>query len=188
MGLFGKVFKKNEHHSKKHFPKGFYKIPVFEVVRLTDKCVKVVFDVPADLKEKFSFIPGQYINIIEEIIRLHGYEHIKEEKTISTNEDKIKIENSPANKKHKIYERLKKILASENYQEIIVLADAIYEKSVAFLDNFQEIGKALKKADDYYVSAQKKLVEGKGNLVEKLQTLKNISGISSSKKIPESLL
>ena len=62
------------------------------------------------------------IDIIEEIIRLHGYEHIKEEKTISTNEDKIKIENSSANKRHKIYERLKKILASENYQEVITFS------------------------------------------------------------------
>jgi ring-1,2-phenylacetyl-CoA epoxidase subunit PaaE len=67
MGLFGKVFKKNEHHSKKHFPKGFFKIPVAEVVKVTDKCVKVVFDIPADLKDKFSYKPGQYINIIEEI-------------------------------------------------------------------------------------------------------------------------
>ena len=62
------------------------------------------------------------IDIIEEIIRLHGFEHIKEEKVISTNEEKIKIENSPSNKRYKIYERVKKILASEKYQEIITFS------------------------------------------------------------------
>tara|TARA_B110000858_G_scaffold28848_1_gene30812 strand:+ start:431 stop:2827 length:2397 start_codon:yes stop_codon:yes gene_type:complete len=62
------------------------------------------------------------IDIIEEIIRLHGYDHIREEKIISTKEEKISIENAQANKKHKIYERVKKTLASQNYQEIITFS------------------------------------------------------------------
>ena len=62
------------------------------------------------------------IDLIEEIIRLHGFQYIQEEKIISTNEEKIKIKNSPSNKKHKIYQRLKKILASEKYQEIITFS------------------------------------------------------------------
>jgi phenylalanyl-tRNA synthetase beta chain len=62
------------------------------------------------------------IDLIEEIIRLHGFDHIREEKVISTNEEKLKIKNSPSNKRYKIYERLKKILASEKYQEIITFS------------------------------------------------------------------
>ena len=84
-----------------------------------------------------------------------------------------------------IWQRYKR---EENYQEIKELALRIYEKSVGFLEDFQEIGKALKKADDCYVSATKKFVDGKGNLVDKLEQFKDKGGINSSKKIPEFLM
>jgi DNA recombination protein RmuC len=86
---------------------------------------------------------------------------------------------------HDIWQRYKR---EENYQQIVSLADAIYEKSVAFLENLEEVGDAIKKADKCYSLAKNKITEGRGNLVQKLQTLKNIGGINSSKKIPESLL
>ncbi len=72
------------------------------------------------------------IDIIEEIIRLHGYDYIKEEKIISTNEEKTKIKNSPANKKHKIYDRVKKTLASENYQEVITFSFHSLNSHISF--------------------------------------------------------
>jgi DNA recombination protein RmuC len=86
---------------------------------------------------------------------------------------------------HDIWQRYKR---EENYQQIVSLADSIYEKSVAFLENLEEIGKAIKKADNYYNLAQKKITEGKGNLVQKLHTLKDIGGLNSNKKIPENFL
>ena len=86
---------------------------------------------------------------------------------------------------HDIWQRYKR---EENYQEIVILADKIYEKSVAFLEDLQDIGEAIEKADKHYLSATKKLVEGRGNLVENLQKLKDKGGINSSKKIPKSLV
>jgi DNA recombination protein RmuC len=86
---------------------------------------------------------------------------------------------------HDIWQRYKR---EENYQQIVSLADSIYEKSVAFLENLEEVGRAIKKADSYYNLAQKKITEGKGNLVQKLTTLKNIGGINSAKKIPETFI
>jgi ring-1,2-phenylacetyl-CoA epoxidase subunit PaaE len=45
-------------------PRGFYEITIKEVRRLTELSVQIVLDIPTDLKEKFHFIPGQYINFI----------------------------------------------------------------------------------------------------------------------------
>jgi ring-1,2-phenylacetyl-CoA epoxidase subunit PaaE len=45
-------------------PRGFYEISIKEVRRLTDLSVQIVLDIPGDLKDKFQFIPGQYINFI----------------------------------------------------------------------------------------------------------------------------
>lgn len=41
----------------------FYKLPVKEVKRETKNSVSIVFDIPKNLKSKFNFIPGQYINV-----------------------------------------------------------------------------------------------------------------------------
>lgn len=64
MALFSKLFKK-DNAPKKH--KGFYALTINEVKRLTNDSVQVVLNVPQDLKETFSFIPGQYINFIIEV-------------------------------------------------------------------------------------------------------------------------
>ncbi len=45
----------------------FFLLPVKEVTRISTSAVSVLFDVPAELKEKFKFIPGQYIDIKKEL-------------------------------------------------------------------------------------------------------------------------
>ena len=49
----------------------FFLLPVKEVTRISTIAVSVLFDVPAELKEEFKFIPGQYIDIK---IELNGEE------------------------------------------------------------------------------------------------------------------
>ena len=70
MGILGNIFKKKEKKAKiakHHTAKGFVEIKVSAITKLTDDCVQISFDIPIDLKEKFKFIPGQYINISVEI-------------------------------------------------------------------------------------------------------------------------
>jgi len=86
---------------------------------------------------------------------------------------------------HDIWQRHKR---EENYLEIIKIADDIYEKAILFLENIEEIGKSLQKVDLNYQQAKKRLSDGNGNLIDKLKKLKNIGGIPSGKKIPETFL
>lgn len=62
MGFLDKVFKKKEKTGKKQ-PKGFELLRVKDIKRETPQAVQITFDVPSDLKSKFSFQPGQYINV-----------------------------------------------------------------------------------------------------------------------------
>ena len=41
----------------------FYALKVAEVIKETPSCVRLIFEVPENLKEKFSFIQGQYITL-----------------------------------------------------------------------------------------------------------------------------
>ena len=59
------------------------------------------------------------IDLIEEIVRIHGFEHIKEVKVTTSNEEQTIINQSISNKMHNIYNRLRKILASKDYREVV---------------------------------------------------------------------
>lgn len=45
----------------------FHKLRVSDITRETDSCVSVAFEVPSDLREDYSFIPGQYLTLEIEI-------------------------------------------------------------------------------------------------------------------------
>ena len=62
MGLFG-IFKSNK--SKTH--KGFHLLKVLSVDALTKDTVKIVFEIPADLKSVYQFKAGQYVDLIADI-------------------------------------------------------------------------------------------------------------------------
>lgn len=64
MGFLGKLFGGKKESKKKD---DFAKLKIASIDRLTDDAVKVTFDVPDEDKIDFSFIPGQYINLIVEI-------------------------------------------------------------------------------------------------------------------------
>ncbi len=63
MGFLG-LFKKKEITS---IPKGFYAIRIKGKIQLTSESVKLVFDIPSDLKSVFHFIPGQYVNLAAQL-------------------------------------------------------------------------------------------------------------------------
>ncbi len=70
MSLFKKLFggKKEETPAKKGTKEATSAVlKIKQIDRLTADAVKVVFEVPEALKESYSYIPGQYLNVIVEV-------------------------------------------------------------------------------------------------------------------------
>ena len=61
MSLFKKIFKKESNLKS---VKGFELLTVSSVKKITIDSVSVSFSIPNDLKNKFSFVPGQYITLL----------------------------------------------------------------------------------------------------------------------------
>lgn len=72
-------------------------------------------------------------------------------------------------------------------QRIVDTANAIYDKFVNFADNFKKIEGALEKAQDAYNDAFKQLKTGKGNITKRLQELKELGLVTTTKQLPENL-
>lgn len=73
-------------------------------------------------------------------------------------------------------------------QRIVDTANAIYDKFVNFADNFKKIEGALEKAQDAYKDAFKQLKTGKGNITKRLQELKELGLVTTTKQLPENLI
>jgi DNA recombination protein RmuC len=78
-------------------------------------------------------------------------------------------------------------LQARSVQDVMNRGTALYEKFVGFVGDLEAVGKGLRTADQSYVSAMKKLVEGPGNLVRQVEMLKKL-GIRTSKALPRTLL
>lgn len=72
-------------------------------------------------------------------------------------------------------------------QRIVDTANAIYDKFVNFADNFKKIEGALEKAQDAYNDAFKQLKTGKGNITKRLQELKELGLVTTTKQLPENM-
>ncbi len=83
MGLFNRKKKKENK-----IPRGFYQVSIKDLRHLTPDAVQVVLDIPADLKDKFSFVPGQYLNFS---ITLNGEEHRRSYSICSGTEEDLSI-------------------------------------------------------------------------------------------------
>lgn len=59
MGILS-LFKRNKNTTT---PRGFYQLTVKQKVPLTENSVKLIFNVPEELKSDFSFTSGQYVNL-----------------------------------------------------------------------------------------------------------------------------
>nr|WP_187672570.1 DNA recombination protein RmuC [Pseudomonas carbonaria] len=76
---------------------------------------------------------------------------------------------------------------SQNAREIAERAGALYDKFVAFVADLDEMGSRLQQLDKAYASARNKLVDGRGNLVGRVENLK-LLGARASKSLSPDLL
>ena len=76
---------------------------------------------------------------------------------------------------------------NRNAQEIARQGGALYDKFVGFLNDLVEVGKKLDDTQKAYKASMNKLSYGKGNLIKKVQDIKEL-GASTRKNLPQSLL
>lgn len=76
---------------------------------------------------------------------------------------------------------------NRNAQNIGQLSGALYDKFINFLEDMEKIGRSLRIADKSYNDAMQKLSIGRGNLVSKLEKIKNL-GAKTSKEMPKNLI
>lgn len=78
-------------------------------------------------------------------------------------------------------------MQARNVQDVMERGAALYEKFVGFVTDMEAIGNNLRKVDQCYTGAMKKLADGPGNLVRQVEMLKQL-GVRASKSLPKSLL
>ena len=76
---------------------------------------------------------------------------------------------------------------ARNVQLIMDRGTKLYEKFAGFVTDMDVIGDNIRKADQSYSNAMKKLAEGPGNLIGQVEKLKEL-GIRTSKSIPRKFL
>jgi DNA recombination protein RmuC len=76
---------------------------------------------------------------------------------------------------------------NRNVQEIARRGADFYDKLVGFVKDLTGIGESLKQATNSYDSACSKLSTGRGNLIQKAETLRDL-GVKPSKSLPQEFL
>jgi DNA recombination protein RmuC len=76
---------------------------------------------------------------------------------------------------------------NKNVIEIAKQSGALYDKFVAFTEDLISVGNRLDQAKGSYVDAMKKLSEGSGNLVKRVEKIKQL-GAKTSKSLPTNVL
>lgn len=76
---------------------------------------------------------------------------------------------------------------AKNTEEVIKRAELLYAKFVNFIDDLDEVGKSLNKANEKYENAYNKLKTGRGNIIAQVELLKDKANIKSKKNIDDDL-
>ena len=76
---------------------------------------------------------------------------------------------------------------NQNALEIAQQSGALYDKFVGFIEDLKQVGKQLDMTQKSYVEAMKKLYDGKGNLVTRVEKIKSL-GARATKAIDQQLL
>ena len=76
---------------------------------------------------------------------------------------------------------------NRNALEIAKKGGALYEKFIGFLEDFSLIGKRISDAQASYQQGMNRLSEGKGNIVRRIEELREI-GAKTEKRIPQNYL
>ncbi len=72
---------------------------------------------------------------------------------------------------------------TKNAIEIADRAGALYDKFIGFLNDMEQIDKGLSNAKKSYDEAKSKLIDGKGNLVSRVQNLKKLGAKAKDSKV-----
>lgn len=75
----------------------------------------------------------------------------------------------------------------KNAHEIAKQAGALYDKFEGFIKDLVMVGKKMDDAKTEYGNAMNKLVDGSGNLINRVEKLKKM-GAKASKSLPENIL
>jgi DNA recombination protein RmuC len=76
---------------------------------------------------------------------------------------------------------------ARNVKDVMDRGTELYEKFVGFVTDMEVLGDALRKTDQHYTNAMKKLADGRGNLIRQVEMLKQL-GLRTTKSIPQKLL
>ena len=76
---------------------------------------------------------------------------------------------------------------ARNVQEVMDRGTELYEKFVGFVTDMEVLGDSLRKSDQHYTNAMKKLADGRGNLIRQVEMLRKL-GLRTTKSIPKNLL
>jgi DNA recombination protein RmuC len=72
---------------------------------------------------------------------------------------------------------------AKNIEEVVKMADKLYNKVRLFVEEFDKIGSSLDSAKKSFEVAKNRLADGKDNIISQLETLKEKSGIKPKKVI-----
>jgi DNA recombination protein RmuC len=76
---------------------------------------------------------------------------------------------------------------ARNVRDVMERGTELYEKFVGFVTDMEVIGDNIRKTDQSYSNAMKKLADGRGNLIRQVEMLKKL-GLRTNKSIPKNLL
>ena len=76
---------------------------------------------------------------------------------------------------------------ARNVRDVMERGTELYEKFVGFVTDMEVLGESLRKSDQHYTNAMKKLADGRGNLIRQVEMLKKL-GLRTTKSIPQKLL
>ncbi len=76
---------------------------------------------------------------------------------------------------------------NRNAMEIAKQSGALYDKFVGFVEDLSNIGKRLDQSKDAYRKAMNKLHDGQGNIVKRIENIKEL-GAKASKSLPDNLI
>lgn len=72
-----------------------------------------------------------------------------------------------------------------NAEQIAASAGKLYDQFALFVESLEDVGKSLDRTQEAYGKAKKRLTEGRGNLLRKIDGLKEL-GAKTSRKLPDS--
>lgn len=77
---------------------------------------------------------------------------------------------------------------SQNAKEISRQAEEMHKKLVDFVSSMDSVGSHLVRAQDAFDTAHKRLTSGRGNLINRAQTIVKLGGIQPKKSLPDGMI